>query len=69
MTGYGVGGLSWTCPPGPCPALVEWTLVEAHLGAKRLHGSGRDADALLVLTEAARSSPRVTAGPMRLWTL
>ncbi|MEU6097699.1 helix-turn-helix transcriptional regulator [Streptomyces sp. NPDC047079] len=53
VTGYGVGGLILDVPAKSLPALVEWTLTEARLGAERLHGSGKDADALLVLTEAA----------------
>ncbi|MFF9378164.1 telomere-associated protein Tap [Streptomyces griseoluteus] len=53
VTGYGVGGLVLDVPAKSLPALVEWTLTEAQLGAERLHGSGRDADPLLVLTEAA----------------
>ncbi|MEV6940017.1 helix-turn-helix domain-containing protein, partial [Streptomyces sp. NPDC051132] len=53
VTGYGVGGLILDVPAKTLPALVEWTLAEARLGAERLHGSGKDADPLLVLTEAA----------------
>lgn len=53
VTGYGVGGLILDVPAKTLPALVEWTLSEARLGAERLHGSGKDADPLLVLTEAA----------------
>ncbi|MFE2943823.1 telomere-associated protein Tap [Streptomyces sp. NPDC059255] len=53
VTGYGVGGLILDVPAKSLPALVEWTLAEAQLGAERLHGSGRDADPLLVLTAAA----------------
>lgn len=53
VTGYGVGGLILDVPARSLPALVEWTLTEAQLGADRLHGSGKDADPLLVLTEAA----------------
>lgn len=53
VTGYGVGGLILDVPAKSLPALVEWTLTEAQLGAEKLHGSGRDADALLVLTDAA----------------
>lgn len=34
-------------------ALVEWALAEAQVGAVKLHGSGKDADPLLVLTAAA----------------
>ncbi|MGV9901580.1 telomere-associated protein Tap [Streptomyces sp. NPDC003388] len=53
VTGYGVGGLVLDVPAKSLSALVEWTLAEGHLGAERLHGSGKDADPLLVLTEAA----------------
>ncbi|MCH0573082.1 helix-turn-helix domain-containing protein [Streptomyces sp. MUM 136J] len=53
MTGYGVGGLVLDVPAKSLPALVEWTLKEAQLGAEKLHGSGKDADPLLVLTPAA----------------
>ncbi|MFF5029756.1 telomere-associated protein Tap [Streptomyces collinus] len=53
VTGYGVGGLILDVPAKSLPTLVEWTLAEARLGAERLHGSGKDADPLLVLTEAA----------------
>ncbi|WP_251091391.1 helix-turn-helix transcriptional regulator [Streptomyces sp. Caat 7-52] len=53
VTGYGAGGLILDVPAKSLPALVEWTLTEGQLGAERLHGSGKDADPLLVLTEAA----------------
>ncbi|MFF8403928.1 telomere-associated protein Tap [Streptomyces sp. NPDC015684] len=53
VTGYGVGGLILDVPAKSLPDLVAWTLAEARLGAERLHGSGKDADPLLVLTEAA----------------
>ncbi|QOV33102.1 helix-turn-helix transcriptional regulator [Streptomyces ferrugineus] len=53
VTGYGTGGLILDVPAKSLPALVEWTLTEAHLGAEKLHGSGKDGDPLLVLTEAA----------------
>ncbi|BDM74867.1 transcriptional regulator (plasmid) [Streptomyces nigrescens] len=53
VTGYGIGGLILDVPAKSLTALVEWTLAEAQLGAERLHGSGKDADPLLVLTEAA----------------
>ncbi|SEB96537.1 Helix-turn-helix domain-containing protein [Streptomyces sp. 2231.1] len=53
VTGYGIGGLILDVPAKSLPALVDWTLTEAQLGAERLHGSGKDADPLLVLTEAA----------------
>ncbi|MEX2974751.1 helix-turn-helix domain-containing protein [Streptomyces sp. C184] len=50
---YCVGGLVLDCPAKTLPALVEWTLSEAKLGAPRLHRSGKDADPLIVLTAAA----------------
>ncbi|MET9394905.1 helix-turn-helix transcriptional regulator [Streptomyces sp. NPDC006624] len=53
VTGYGVGGLVLDVPAKSLPALVEWTLRDARLGAPRLHPCGQDADPLLVLTEAA----------------
>ncbi|MYS88603.1 MULTISPECIES: telomere-associated protein Tap [Streptomyces] len=53
VMGYGIGGLVLDVPAKSLPALVEWTLKEAQLGAGRLHGSGKDADPLLVLTESA----------------
>ncbi len=53
VTGYGIGGLILDVPAKSLPALVEWALAEAQLGAGKLHGSGGDADPLLVLTEAA----------------
>ncbi|MEV6116220.1 helix-turn-helix domain-containing protein [Streptomyces sp. NPDC052109] len=53
VTGYGIGGLILDVPAKSLPSLVEWTLNEARLGAPALHGSGKDADPLLVLTPAA----------------
>ncbi|GAA3163390.1 helix-turn-helix transcriptional regulator [Streptomyces ramulosus] len=50
---YCVGGLVLDVPAKSIPALVDWTLKEAKLGAPRLSGPGKDADPLLVLTEAA----------------
>ncbi|MGW9030984.1 telomere-associated protein Tap [Streptomyces sp. NPDC055722] len=50
---YCVGGLVLDCPLTDLPALVEWTLLEAKLGAPRLHRSGKDADPLIVLTAFA----------------
>lgn len=50
---YGVGGLVLDVPAKSIPSLVEWTLKEAKLGAPKLSGPGKDADPLLVLTEAA----------------
>uniref|UniRef100_A0AAU2VGZ7 Helix-turn-helix domain-containing protein n=1 Tax=Streptomyces sp. NBC_00008 TaxID=2903610 RepID=A0AAU2VGZ7_9ACTN len=49
------------CPGGPVlevpakslPSLVDWTLAEGKLGQSKLSGPGKDADPLLVLTEAA----------------
>jgi hypothetical protein len=40
-------------PAKSIPALVDWTLKEAKLGQPKLSGPGKDADPLLVLTEAA----------------
>ncbi|MEU0009316.1 helix-turn-helix transcriptional regulator [Streptomyces sp. NPDC006314] len=53
VVAYCVGGLVLDVPAKSLPALVEWTLKEAQLGAARLHSSGKDADPLLVLTAAA----------------
>ncbi|MGW3269520.1 telomere-associated protein Tap [Streptomyces sp. NPDC001056] len=50
---YCTGGLVLDVPAKSIPALVEWTLREARLGQPRLSGPGKDADPLLVLTEAA----------------
>ncbi|MFI8165412.1 telomere-associated protein Tap [Streptomyces sp. NPDC085931] len=50
---YCTGGLVLDVPAKSVPALVEWTLSEAKLGQPRLSGPGKDADPLLVLTEAA----------------
>ncbi|WP_256097100.1 hypothetical protein [Streptomyces agglomeratus] len=50
---YCVGGLVLDCLAKTIPALVEWTLTEAKLGASRLNASGRDADPLVVLTACA----------------
>ncbi|MFE6913989.1 telomere-associated protein Tap [Streptomyces rubiginosohelvolus] len=50
---YGAGGLVLDVPAKSLPALVEWTLGEARLGQPKLSGPGKDADPLLVLTEAA----------------
>ncbi|MGY3199987.1 telomere-associated protein Tap [Streptomyces sp. TE5632] len=47
------GGLVLDVPAKSLPALVEWTLHEAKLGQPKLSGPGKDADPLLVLTEAA----------------
>ncbi|WP_432171206.1 telomere-associated protein Tap [Streptomyces sp. 1222.5] len=50
---YCTGGLVLDVPAKSLPSLVDWTLKEAKLGAPKLSGPGKDADALLVLTEAA----------------
>lgn len=50
---YCTGGLVLDVPAKSIPALVEWTLTEAWLGQPRLSGPGKDADPLIVLTEAA----------------
>ncbi|OQD57405.1 transcriptional regulator [Streptomyces phaeoluteigriseus] len=50
---YCVGGLVLDVPAKSLPALVEWTLREARLGAPKLSGPGKDADPLLVLTASA----------------
>ncbi|MGW8454208.1 telomere-associated protein Tap [Streptomyces niveus] len=50
---YGTGGLVLDVPAKSVPALVDWTLTEAKLGAPKLSGPGKPADPLLVLTEAA----------------
>ncbi|MEV7129209.1 helix-turn-helix transcriptional regulator [Streptomyces sp. NPDC093260] len=50
---YCVGGLVLDVPAKSLPSLVDWTLREAKLGAPKLAGPGKDADPLLVLTEAA----------------
>ncbi|MEU5756716.1 transcriptional regulator [Streptomyces sp. NPDC047829] len=49
---YCTGGLVLDVPAKSIPALVDWTLREAKLGAPKLSGPGRDADPLIVLTEA-----------------
>ncbi|MER7000485.1 helix-turn-helix transcriptional regulator [Streptomyces sp. NPDC000410] len=53
VLGYCVGGLVLDVPAKSLPALVEWTLKEAGLGQPKLSGPGKDADPLIVLTEAA----------------
>ncbi|WP_217200852.1 telomere-associated protein Tap [Streptomyces buecherae] len=50
---YCTGGLVLDVPAKSIPALVDWTLREAKLGQPKLAGPGKDADPLLVLTEAA----------------
>ncbi|MFG2317707.1 telomere-associated protein Tap [Streptomyces tendae] len=49
---YCTGGLVLDVPAKSLPALVDWTLREARLGQPKLAGPGKDADPLLVLTEA-----------------
>ncbi|WP_406434636.1 helix-turn-helix domain-containing protein [Streptomyces sp. NBC_01589] len=49
---YCTGGLVLDMPAKSLPALVDWTLKEARLGAAKLSGPGKPADPLLVLTEA-----------------
>ncbi|MFI8192449.1 telomere-associated protein Tap [Streptomyces sp. NPDC085946] len=53
VVAYCVGGLVLDVPARSLPALVEWALDEARLGAPRLNGSGKDADPLVVLTAGA----------------
>ncbi|MEU6807541.1 helix-turn-helix transcriptional regulator [Streptomyces sp. NPDC046831] len=53
VVAYCAGGLLLDVPAKSLPALVEWTLKEAGLGQPKLVGPGKDADPLLVLTEAA----------------
>ncbi|MEV7470862.1 helix-turn-helix transcriptional regulator [Streptomyces kronopolitis] len=53
MLAYCVGGLVLDCPAKTFPALVDWALTEAQLGAPRLNRNGKDADPLIVLTDAA----------------
>ncbi|GAA2500442.1 helix-turn-helix transcriptional regulator [Streptomyces thermolineatus] len=50
---YCTGGLVLDVPAKSIPALVDWALREAKLGQPKLSGPGKDADPLLVLTEAA----------------
>ncbi|MFD4652226.1 telomere-associated protein Tap [Streptomyces sp. NPDC058441] len=50
---YCVGGLVLDVPAKSLPSLVEWTLKGARLGQPKLSGPGKDADPLIVLTEAA----------------
>ncbi|MFI8242661.1 helix-turn-helix domain-containing protein, partial [Streptomyces sp. NPDC085866] len=53
VVAYCTGGLVLDVPAKSIPALVDWTLKEAKLGQPKLSGPGKDADPLLVLTEAA----------------
>ncbi|MGW7313143.1 telomere-associated protein Tap [Streptomyces sp. NPDC054865] len=50
---YCTGGLVLDVPAKSLPSLVDWTLKEAKLGQPKLVGPGKDADPLIVLTEAA----------------
>lgn len=50
---YCVGGLLLDCPAKTFPSLVDWALTEAKLGAPRLNRNGKDAEPLLVITDAA----------------
>ncbi|MFC8765594.1 telomere-associated protein Tap [Streptomyces sp. NPDC057193] len=50
---YCTGGLVLDVPAKSIPALVDWTLRGAKLGAPKLSGSGKDADPLVVLTSSA----------------
>ncbi|MFF3826202.1 telomere-associated protein Tap [Streptomyces griseus] len=50
---YCTGGLVLDVPAKSLPSLVDWTLKEAKLGQPKLSGPGKDADPLLVFTEAA----------------
>ncbi|WP_073952832.1 telomere-associated protein Tap [Streptomyces kebangsaanensis] len=50
---YCVGGLVLDVAAKSLPSLIDWTLKEAELGQSKLVGPGKDADPLLVLTEAA----------------
>ncbi|MFB7631340.1 helix-turn-helix domain-containing protein [Streptomyces sp. NPDC056149] len=53
VSAYCPGGLVLEVPAKSVPSLVDWTLREARLGQPKLSGPGKDADPLLVLTEAA----------------
>lgn len=50
---YCLGGLILDGPAKSIPSLVDRTLKETKLGQPKLSGPGKDADPLLVLTEAA----------------
>ncbi|MFI5867233.1 telomere-associated protein Tap [Streptomyces sp. NPDC051546] len=50
---YCTSGLVLDVPAKSLPSLVDWTLKEAKLGQSKLVGPGKDADPLIVLTEAA----------------
>ncbi|MFD7446148.1 telomere-associated protein Tap [Streptomyces sp. NPDC059909] len=53
VSAYCIGGLVLDVTAKSLPALIEWTLNEAQLGAPRLNRHGKDADPVLVLTDAA----------------
>ncbi|GAA2644186.1 helix-turn-helix transcriptional regulator [Streptomyces vastus] len=53
MLAYCTGGLVLDVPAKSLPSLVDWTLKEARLGQPKLSGPGKDADPLIVLTDAA----------------
>ncbi|MEH0557302.1 telomere-associated protein Tap [Streptomyces sp. B21-101] len=53
VVAYCTGGLVLDVPARSIPALVDWTLTEAKLGAPKLSGPSKDADPLLVLTPSA----------------
>ncbi|GAA3311755.1 hypothetical protein GCM10020295_82130 [Streptomyces cinereospinus] len=53
MLAYCTGGLVLDVSARSIPALVDWTLGEGKLGQPKLSGPGKDADPLLVVTEAA----------------
>ncbi|MFE4306612.1 telomere-associated protein Tap [Streptomyces sp. NPDC056517] len=53
VVAYCPGGLVLEVPAKSLPSLVDWTLAEGKLGQPKLSGPGKDADPLLVLTEAA----------------
>ncbi|MFH8753709.1 telomere-associated protein Tap [Streptomyces rimosus] len=53
VVAYCTGGLVLDVPAKSLPSLVDWTLKEARLGQPKLSGPGKDADPLLVLTQAA----------------
>ncbi|MFE6062592.1 telomere-associated protein Tap [Streptomyces sp. NPDC056431] len=53
VVAYCPGGLVLEVPAKSLPSLVDWTLAEGKLGQPKLSGPAKDADPLLVLTEAA----------------
>ncbi|MGA5699624.1 telomere-associated protein Tap [Peterkaempfera bronchialis] len=52
-TAHLADGRTLPCPAGTVPALADWALTTAGIGAARLHRSGKDGDPLVVLTAAA----------------